>query len=277
MRIGVVGGGTMGVGIAYTFAVSGVQTVVVEPADPVRAAVLPAIQSAVEAGVRRGKIDPEDASAATDLVTVVDAVSELPLELALVIEAVPEDPDLKQAVLREIEAREPALIGTNTSSLAIGGLAAALERPELFLGTHFFNPVWSMKLVELVIGERTARGSVDWVRKTMHALGKDVIEVTDTPGFATSRLGVLVGLEAIRMLEAGVASAEDIDKAMVLGYGHPMGPLRLTDLVGLDVRLAVARYLHGEYGDRFAPPALLEEMVVAGRLGKKTGGGFYDW
>jgi 3-hydroxybutyryl-CoA dehydrogenase len=134
-----------------------------------------------------------------------------------------------------------------------------------------------MKLVELVVGTKTARGTVETVRGVMTAMGKEVIEVNDVPGFATSRLGVLLGLEAIRMVESGVAAAADIDKAMTLGYGHPMGPLRLTDLVGLDVRLSVARYLRDELGDRFRPPDLLERMVAEGRLGQKTGRGFYDW
>lgn len=277
MQVGVVGGGTMGIGIAHAFAVSGVRVSVVEPAAAQREAVLEQIGAVLDAGVERGRLEADEAAEARDLVTVLGAVDELATELGLVIEAVPEQPELKHQVLRAIEARRPALIGSNTSSLSISGLASVLEQPEAFVGTHFFNPVWAMKLVELVVGERTADATTDAVRKTMTAIGKDVIVVKDTPGFATSRLGVLLGLEAIRMLEAGVASAEDIDKALVLGYGHPMGPLRLTDLVGLDVRLAVARYLHGELGERFAPPATLERMVAEGRLGKKTGRGFYDW
>jgi 3-hydroxybutyryl-CoA dehydrogenase len=180
-------------------------------------------------------------------------------------------------VLQAIEARAPKLIGSNTSSLAIGGLAANLQAPQRLVGTHFFNPVWAMKLVELVVSTAADPDAVAQTRAIMESIGKEVIEVRDVPGFATSRLGIALGLEAIRMLEDGVASAEDIDKALVLGYGHPMGPLRLTDLVGLDIRLAVARYLQTEYGDRFEPPATMVRMVEEGHLGQKTGQGFYTW
>jgi 3-hydroxybutyryl-CoA dehydrogenase len=277
MRAGVVGGGTMGVGIAHGLVVSGTETIVVEPVPAQRDKARQTIDDVLANGVRRGRLSAEDASRAKSLLTFVDAVDQLPRQLDIVIESVPEKPALKRAVLKEIERRRPAVIGSNTSSIAIGSLGEDLERPGSFLGTHFFNPVWSMKLVELVVGTTTARATVDRARGVMTALGKEVIEVNDVPGFATSRLGLLLGLEAIRMVESGVASAADIDKAMVLGYGHPMGPLRLTDLVGLDVRLSVARYLQDQLGDRFRPPELLERMVAEGRLGRKAGRGFYDW
>jgi 3-hydroxybutyryl-CoA dehydrogenase len=231
----------------------------------------------LDRGVARGRITGEQAATAAANLTTTTQVADVPAGADLIVEAVPENPELKRRVLAEIEARRPELIGTNTSSLPIGGLADRLERPDRFIGTHFFNPVWAMKLVELVIGPRTAPDTVATVQKMMQSVGKETIEVKDVPGFATSRLGIALGLEAIRMLESGVASAEDIDKALVLGYGHPMGPLRLTDLVGLDVRLAVARYLQSEYGDRFAPPETLVRLVEQGHLGQKSGRGFYEW
>lgn len=277
MRAGVVGGGTMGVGIAHGLVVSGTETILVEPVPSQSDKARRTIDDVLAKGVRRGRLSAEEANSAKQLLTFVDAVDRLPEQLDIVIESVPEKPALKRAVLQEIERRRPEVIGSNTSSIAIGSLGEGLERPGSFLGTHFFNPVWSMKLVELVVATKTARGTVDRVRDVMTGLGKEVIEVNDVPGFATSRLGLLLGLEAIRMVESGVASAADIDKAMVLGYGHPMGPLRLTDLVGLDVRLSVARYLQDQLGDRFRPPALLEQMVAEGRLGQKTGRGFHDW
>lgn len=267
----------MGVGIAHGLVVSGTETIVVEPVPSQSDKARRTIDDVLANGVRRGRLSAGEANRAKRLLTFVDAVDRLPEQLDIVIESVPEKPALKRAVLAEIERRRPDVIGSNTSSIAIGSLGEGLERPGSFLGTHFFNPVWSMKLVELVVATKTARATVDRVRDVMTALGKEVIEVNDVPGFATSRLGLLLGLEAIRMVESGVASAADIDKAMVLGYGHPMGPLRLTDLVGLDVRLSVARYLQDQLGDRFRPPALLEQMVEEGRLGQKTGRGFHDW
>jgi 3-hydroxybutyryl-CoA dehydrogenase len=197
----------------------------------------------------------------------------------LVIEAVPENPSLKAAVLAALEAAvDPAAaIATNTSSLSIDELAAVLDHPERFCGLHFFNPVPASALVEIVVGTSTSAGLVDDARRWVSALGKTPIVVRDSPGFASSRLGVALGLEAIRMLQDGVASAEDIDAAMTLGYKHPVGPLRLTDLVGLDVRLGIAEYLASKLGERFEPPALLREKVARGQLGRKTGLGFYEW
>lgn len=193
------------------------------------------------------------------------------------MEAVPERLDLKRAVLRDAAALRPELLGSNTSSIAIGDLAAELDAPEHFLGLHFFNPVWAMTLLEIVVGPATAEETTAAAVALAGRLGKDPVVVRDMPGFATSRLGVTLGLEAIRMVADEVASPADIDKAMVLGYRHPIGPLELTDLVGLDVRLDIARTLQAAYGDRFAPPPLLVEMVAAGRLGKKSGQGFYRW
>jgi 3-hydroxybutyryl-CoA dehydrogenase len=195
----------------------------------------------------------------------------------VVVEAVPEQLELKKAVLGAAERLEPALLGSNTSSIPIAALAVDLTGPERLVGLHFFNPVWAMPLLEVVVGPATTEQTSASAVALANRLGKDAILVRDAPGFATSRLGVALGLEAMRMLADGVASAEDIDKAMMLGYRHPMGPLELTDVVGLDVRLAVARTLQQAYGDRFAPPPLLERMVAEGKLGRKVGEGFYRW
>jgi 3-hydroxybutyryl-CoA dehydrogenase len=195
------------------------------------------------------------------------------------VEAVPEDASLKASLLGELEvAVGPAtVIATNTSSLSIDELSSVLGHPERFLGLHFFNPVPASQLVEIVVGTATTAELVENARRWVAALGKTPVVVRDSPGFASSRLGLALGLEAVRMVEEGVASPEDIDAAMTLGYKHPVGPLRLTDLVGLDVRLGIAEYLASKLGDRFEPPALLREMVAKGELGRKSGKGFYDW
>ncbi|MGV9826493.1 3-hydroxyacyl-CoA dehydrogenase family protein [Gordonia sp. NPDC003429] len=276
-NVGVVGGGTMGVGIAYVFAAAGRGVTVVEP-DAGRAdAVVATIAGRTDKLVAAGRMESVEASAVVERVAVAEKAADLAPGLDVVIEAVPEIPDLKATVLRDIETREPRVIGTNTSSIAIGRLARALSTPELLIGMHFFNPVWSMPLLELIRSESTSPQTVDTALRIGAEIGKETILVNDVPGFATSRLGVAIGLEAIRMLEDGVASAADIDRAMELGYRHPMGPLRLSDLVGLDVRLGIAEYLSRELGPRFEPPQLLRDMVARGDLGKKTGRGFFDW
>jgi 3-hydroxybutyryl-CoA dehydrogenase len=234
----------------------------------------------VEAGLRR-RFKAEADAVVPEMLTRLTARDGLPADEApsLVIEAVPEDPDLKAAILADAERTYPdvAVLATNTSSLSIDGLAKSLERPERFCGMHFFNPVPRSELVEVVVGTATTAGTVDRARQWVDRLGKQSIEVRDAPGFATSRLGVCIGLEAIRMVEEGVTSVEDIDRGMVLGYKFPIGPLELTDLVGLDVRLAIADHLTATLGERFAPPQLLRDKVAAGELGKKAGQGFYDW
>jgi 3-hydroxybutyryl-CoA dehydrogenase len=211
------------------------------------------------------------------LLHVVDDVGALDEGLALVVESVPETPELKATVLAAAEARNPRLLATNTSSISIDSLAAGLARPQDFLGMHFFNPVWSLPLVEVVRGAATTDGTVEAATGHVTTIGKESIVVADVPGFATSRLDNIAAFEAMRMLDEGVASAEDIDKAAVLAYGHPIGPLRLSDVVGLDVRLDIARHLESVYGERYAAPAVLERLVAQGRLGRKSGQGFYDW
>ncbi|SEP87387.1 3-hydroxyacyl-CoA dehydrogenase family protein [Streptomyces radiopugnans] len=276
--VGVVGGGRMGAGIAQSFATAGSAVVVVESGKEAAAAALERVATGLRRAAERGRLE-EPAERVLARVTTVTTVDDLPAGADLVVEAVPEDPALKARLLAAAEKAvgETTVLATNTSSLSVTELGTALARPERFLGMHFFNPVPASALVELVVAGRTAddtvRTALEWVR----ALGKKDVVVRDSPGFASSRLGVALGLEAIRMVEEGVAEPEAIDAAMSLGYKHPMGPLRLTDLVGLDVRLAIAEYLHDTLGERFAPPELLREKVARGELGRKTGRGFYTW
>ncbi len=276
-RFVVVGAGTMGLGIAYVAAGAGHAVELVE-VDPERgAAALNRLAELWERAVQRGKLSADEAAAHRQQVTLRPTLAEVAPAPQVIVEAVPERLELKRAVLRDAAALRPVLLGSNTSSIAIGELAAGLDAPERFLGLHFFNPVWAMALLEIVVGPATAEETTAAAVALAGRLGKDPVVVRDLPGFATSRLGVTLGLEAIRMVADEVASPADIDKAMVLGYRHPIGPLELTDLVGLDVRLDIARTLQAAYGDRFAPPPLLVEMVAEGRLGKKSGQGFYRW
>jgi 3-hydroxybutyryl-CoA dehydrogenase len=276
--VGVIGGGRMGAGIAQVFLAAGASVSVVEAGSPAAEAARRRVTEGLEEAARRGKLSRGVAEVAGRL-TLLDSAVDLPGDVGLVVEAVPEVPDLKVAVLTAAErALGPdAVLATNTSSLSITDLAAALQRPARFLGLHFFNPVAASKLVEVVVAPETAPDVVDTAQGWVRALGKTAVVVKDSPGFASSRLGVLLGLEAIRMLEEGVADAEAIDAAMELGYRHPMGPLRSTDLVGLDVRLAIAEYLQRTLGERFAPPQLLRDKVAAGDLGRKTGRGFHSY
>jgi 3-hydroxybutyryl-CoA dehydrogenase len=270
-RFVVIGAGTMGTGIAYVAAGAGYQVEVVET-SPTCADVARERLGGLWAGaVARGRMSEADASAARTRVAWRDALAEVADGPDVIVEAVPERLDLKRAVLAEAAGKRPALLGSNTSSIPIGSLG------ERVIGLHFFNPVWVMPLLEIVVVDGTGPDLVGAARALAARLGKDPIVVRDMPGFATSRLGIALGLEAIRMVEDGVASAADIDKAMMLGYRHPMGPLELTDLVGLDVRLDIARTLRDAYGPRFEPPALLESLVEQGRLGRKAGHGFYEW
>ncbi|WP_116246622.1 3-hydroxyacyl-CoA dehydrogenase family protein [Nocardiopsis sp. FIRDI 009] len=276
--VAVIGGGTMGAGIVQQFLTCGADVVLVEATAEAAEAGRGRVAAGLDRARERGKVDAAPAAYLERLTTVTDTAA-IPADTGLVVEAVPERPDLKTAVLTAAEAAvgEDTVLASNTSSLSVTDLAAALRRPGRFLGTHFFNPVPASKLVEIVTAPDTDAAVVARVRGWVGALGKTEIVVRDAPGFATSRLGVALGLEAIRMVEEGVASPADIDTAMELGYRHPMGPLRLTDLVGLDVRLAIAEHLAEELGDRFAPPELLRRMVAEGRLGKKTGQGFHTW
>jgi 3-hydroxybutyryl-CoA dehydrogenase len=278
-QIAVVGAGTMGRGIAYLAALAGYDTVIHDADAAALDAARAAVESTLQKGVERGKVGAADAEAAMARLEVAGELEEAASTADLIIEAVPEDFDLKQNIFAQADlfCGEETILASNTSSIPIARLAGAVERRDRFIGMHFFNPPHVMKLIEIVRGERTSDDTVAAVREVAETMGKLPIIVHDSPGFATSRLGVAIGLEAIRMLEEGVASAEDIDRAMELGYNHPMGPLRLTDLVGLDVRLGIAEVLAAALGPRFEPPQLLRDMVAAGKLGKKTGEGFYRW
>ncbi len=273
----VVGGGTMGAGIAYVAANAGYRVELVE-VDPARAnAAVKSLDEVWAKAVARGKLGDADAVAARQRLSTVERLADLAPAPDVVVEAIPERLDLKRAVLTEAAALRPSLLASNTSSISIDQLADGLPKPDAFCGLHFFNPVWAMGLLEVVVGSGTSGAARQAALEVAARLGKEPVVVRDAPGFATSRLGVALGLEAIRMVEDGVASAADIDKAMVLGYRHPIGPLELTDIVGLDVRLDIARTLAHAYGGRFAPPGLLERMVADGKLGKKAGQGFYRW
>lgn len=280
-RVAVLGAGTMGHGIAHVCAAAGYRTALFDVSAGAVEAGLSKITANLDKGIARGKVTEEQKAQTLsnlhgepDFDAAVSGVN-------LVIEAVPEKLPLKHDVLTRAAkgAADGAILGTNTSSLSIESIASALPDPSRVIGLHFFNPVHIMKLLEIIVGPQTDPAVYAAAAAFGERIGKQTIKISDFPGFATSRLGLVIGLEAIRMVEQGVGSPEDIDKAMTLGYGFPMGPLRLTDLVGLDVRLHIAEYLSEklEDGAHFTPPALLREMVAAGKLGKKSGQGFYSW
>jgi 3-hydroxybutyryl-CoA dehydrogenase len=280
-HVGVLGGGRMGAGIAHAFLMADCTVLVVErdsgAADAARERIAESVAKSVERQLASGDAN-RGPSAILERLAVSTSYAEF-VQCELVVEAVPEIQELKMAALRDVEDHvgPDAFLASNTSSLSVSALAAALVRPENFLGLHFFNPVPASALIEVVAGEKTAPSLVATAREWVAALGKTAVVVNDSPGFASSRLGVMLALEAMRMLEAGVASAEDIDAAMVLGYRHHTGPLRTTDLVGLDVRLEIADYLARTLGERFAPPQILRDKVARGELGRKSGRGFFDW
>lgn len=276
-RIAVIGGGTMGVGIAYVCAQAGGAVTVVEPDDARAATARAIIRDTADGAVKRGKFTAAEADALDRRVERVASVASLPDGLDLIVESVFEDLALKHTVLSEAAGKRPALLATNTSALSIDRLAEAVPDKANFLGMHFFNPVWSLKLVEIIRGAGTSDAAVDVARDFAAWMGKESLVVRDIPGFATSRLDLIASLEAMRMLESGVTSAEEIDRAATLAYRHPVGPLRLSDIVGLDVRLDVARALEAAHGARFAPPQILIDMVAQGKLGVKSGEGFYTW
>jgi 3-hydroxybutyryl-CoA dehydrogenase len=278
--VAVLGAGTMGHGIAQVCAMAGHDVSLADASEGLALAGIDRIRANLDEGVRRGKLDDDHTAACLARVTAATSVEDACVHAAIIIEAVPERPDLKQDVLQRAErvAAAATLLATNTSSLSIGDMQKWLKRPARFIGLHFFNPVHINRLVEVVRGPATDDDAVQRALQLVGRIGKQAVLINDSPGFATSRLGVLLGLEAMRMVEEGVASAADIDTAMELGYRHPMGPLRLTDLVGLDVRLDIARYLHEKLGaEHYRPPQILVDMVREGRLGKKSGHGFYDW
>ena len=278
--IAVIGAGTMGRGIAQTAATSGYRVTIVDADAGALDRGIAAIRDVLATLVQKGKLAASERDAAMERLATAPTLAGGVKAADLVVEAVPESLELKERIFRQLDQAAPAhaILATNTSSLPVGAIAKSTRRPEHVVGMHFFNPVPIMPLLEIVRAEATSDATVDAALAVAKRMAKDPIVVRDTPGFATSRLGVLLGLEAIRMLEQEVASAEDIDKAMTLGYKHPMGPLRLTDLVGVDVRLAIAEHLHRELrSEAFKPPELMRRMVAEGHLGKKSGRGFYRW
>jgi len=279
-RVAVIGAGTMGHGIAQVAAMAGYETRLTDTSSDALDGAMSRIASNLSGAVSRSKMTQKDADAAiARIATAADLMASV-RDADLVIEAVAEDLAAKEQLFRQLDAvvGDAAILATNTSSLSVTQIASATRRPARVVGMHFFNPVHIMKLVEVIAHPQSDPAVIAVAREVADRMGKTTILVRDTPGFASSRLGVVLGLEAMRMVEQGVASAADIDSAMELGYGHPMGPLRLTDLVGLDVRLNIAEYLHRELQDpTFDPPRILRDKVQRGELGKKAGRGFYEW
>jgi len=279
-KVAVLGAGTMGHGIAQVAAQAGWETVLYDVRDDLAAGGIERIGANLEKGVARGKVSEADRDATLARLSPSSDLAGAAAGCMLVVEAAPERMDLKKQIFGVISEAAPAdaLLATNTSSLSVTEIAASAKGPERVLGMHFFNPPYVLKLLEIVRAQQTSDEALARAKTLGERMGREMIVVADSPGFATSRLGLVIGLEAMRMLQEGVASAEDIDRAMELGYRHPMGPLKLTDLVGLDVRLAIAEYLHRELGgEQFRPPPILRKLVRAGKLGKKTGEGFYTW
>ena len=275
-KVAVIGGGRMGSGIAHAYLLAGNEVFLVEANTDASIAARDRIKKLIQSSIDRGaEVLLSDVS---NRLTFLTKIEDLP-SCRIAIEAVPEIPSLKNEILSKLDSilSKDAIIASNTSSISINELAKSLKFPERFVGMHFFNPVPASQLVEIVFGTKTKNSTTEIARESVVGINKTPIIVGDSPGFATSRLGLVIGLEAIRMVEEGVASAEDIDKGMVLGYKYPIGPLKLTDMVGLDVRLAIAEYLHSQLGERFEPPALLRKMVAEGKLGQKSGEGFYKW
>ena len=277
--IAVIGAGTMGHGIAHVASVMGAHVRVYDALAGGAQTGIDKVAKNLAKGVELGKLSAADRDAALGRLSASDDLAAACRDVDCVIEAVPERIELKREIFTIVDAAAPphALLATNTSSLPIAQIAGAVRDGSRLVGMHFFNPVHVMKLVEIVRHPGASDAAVALAVALAEKLGKTPITVTDSPGFASSRLGLVIGLEAMRMFEQGVASAADIDTAMKLGYGHPMGPLELTDLVGLDVRLGIAEYLTGAIGPSFTPPKVLRDKVAAGKLGKKSGEGFYRW
>lgn len=277
--IGVIGAGTMGHGIAQVAAAAGYRVILRDLDRDTLAQGIRAIERNLAKGIQLGKLTEADRDQTLEYIHGTTHLEKL-YQADLIVEAVPERLELKQALLRELDSNSQRqfIFASNTSSLSITEIARDSRHPERVVGMHFFNPVHVMRLLEIVVGQETSDETLQTAQEVGRRLRKEPIIVKDVPGFASSRLGVVLGLEAMRMFEQGVASAQDIDKAMELGYNHPMGPLKLTDLVGLDVRLNIAEYLHRTLAsEAFRPPEVLRRMVNEGKLGKKSGEGFYTW
>jgi 3-hydroxybutyryl-CoA dehydrogenase len=277
--IAVLGAGTMGRGIAHVAAAGGYTTRLFDTQEAALENAVAAIHRNLDKGVQLGKVEAAVAAAAKDNLTTATDLEVCVADADLVIEAIPEVMELKRATFERVAAAAPAeaFFASNTSALSITEIAAATGRADRFAGMHFFNPVHIMRLIELVRGRETSDETVAAMREVAARMGKEVVLVNESPGFVTSRINVLIGNEAFRMLEDGVASAEDIDTALKLGLNHPMGPFEMADLVGLDVRLSILDFLHGELGETYRPSPLLREHVEAGRLGRKVGHGVYKY
>lgn len=278
MNVCVLGAGTMGHGIAQVSAMGGHEVVLRDIDEDVVENGLQHVRENLTGGVERGKVTEADRDAALDRIEGTTDLETAVTDADLVVEAVPENEDLKRDVLSEAEEYvADCVIASNTSSISVTGIASALDDPSRVVGLHFFNPVHLMGLVEVVVAEQTTPETERFAAEFVESIGKTAVVVEDSPGFATSRLGVALGVEAMRMVQEGVAGPRDIDASMELGYNHPMGPIELGDVVGLDVRLGILEHLRDELGERFRPPTILRKKVRAGKLGKKSGEGFYVW
>jgi 3-hydroxybutyryl-CoA dehydrogenase len=277
--ISVIGAGTMGRGIAYAAAFGGFRTILEDVSQPVLDAGLAYIRTALDEGVERGKVTADQRKRALAGLESAHSVEEACREADLVIEAVPEEMEVKLEIFTLLDkfAKPGSIFASNTSSLSITEMATITFRPDKCVGLHFFNPVPKMKLLEVVRGLETSEDTIASCREVGARMGKEVVVVREAPGFITSRINAMIGNEAFYMLEEGIATAEDIDKAVKLGLNHPMGPFELGDLVGLDVRLSILEYLHKTLGEKFRPAPLLRQYVKAGRLGRKSGCGVYDY
>lgn len=279
MQVAVLGAGTMGHGIAQVSAMAGHEVQLRDIERDIVDDGLDAIEANLAEGVEREKVTDAEKRETMARLSGTTSLQDAVEGADLVVEAVPEDLDLKEETFTDVEAHAPeeAVIATNTSSLSVTAIASALDNPGRAVGLHFFNPVHIMALVEVVVAEQTDDETLTFAREFVDGIDKTAVEVTDSPGFASSRLGVALGVEAMRMVEEGVAAPGDIDDAMELGYNHPMGPIELGDIVGLDIRLDILEYLREELGERFKPPQILKRKVRAGKTGKKAGEGFYVW
>jgi 3-hydroxybutyryl-CoA dehydrogenase len=277
--IGVIGAGTMGRGIAYASALGGYRTILEDVMPEMLTKARAWIAQAFDEGAKRGKLAAEEAAAALKRISTASAVEDACRESDFLIEAVPEEMELKLELYTLFDkfAKPNAVLASNTSSLSIAEMAEMTFRPELCVGMHFFNPVPKMRLIEIVRGPKTSDETIAVCREVGLRMGKEVVVVKESPGFITSRVNALIGNEAFAMLEAGLASAEDIDKAVKLGLNHPMGPFEMVDLVGLDVRLRILEYLHETLGEKYRPNNLLKKLVAEGRLGRKSGRGVYEY
>src|SRR5579871_476012 len=277
--IGVIGAGTMGRGIAYAAALGGYRTILEDVMPETLAKGMDWIRQSLEEGVTRGKVEAGLRDAALALIETSSSVENVCREADFLIEAVPEEMELKLELFTLFDkfAKPKAVLASNTSSLSVAEMAEMTYRPELCVGMHFFNPVPKMKLIEIVKAPKTSDETIVVCREVGARMGKEVVVVKESPGFITTRVNALIGNEAFAMLEAGIASAEDIDKALKLGLNHPMGPFELVDLVGLDTRLNILEYLHKSLGEKFRPAPLLVQYVKAGRLGRKSGRGVYEY